>query len=56
MHPNIELNPAERPTSYQLWRQLNTAVDWIEERGRKIYPRELESLFLGSSDVPVEVA
>jgi hypothetical protein len=44
-------DPVERPTSYQLWRQLNTAIAWIEERGGKVYPRELEELFLGSSEV-----
>jgi Protein kinase domain len=49
-------DPAARPTSYQLWRQLNTAIAWIEERGGKIYPRELEALFLGAleKNVPEE--
>lgn len=38
-------NPADRPTSHEIAQQLDTALHWIQERGSKIRPSELQRLF-----------
>ena len=58
LHQAVQLcyrtNPADRPTSFQLLTQLNTAIAWIEERGGKINPHELDELFGGPLENAVD--